>query len=110
MDWYQTALHRPMTTLFWQLIRTDAEIRDYALVEDAIAECAVYWTMLDRHLEQRPFLLGSDISMADIPLGCAAYRWHSMSFERPNLPALRAWHNCLSERSAYQNHVMLPLT
>lgn len=110
MDWYQTALHCPMTTLFWQLIRTDAEHRDRALIETAIAECAGFWTILDRHLEQRPFILGDEISMADIPLGCAAYRWHSMSFERPDLPSLQAWWTCISERSAYQNHVMLPLT
>jgi glutathione S-transferase len=110
MDWYQTALHRPMTTLFWQLIRTEPEHKDPALIKTADTECAGFWTMLDKHLEQRPFILGNEISMADIPLGCAAYRWHSMSFERPDLPALRAWWNCLSERSAYQNHVMLPLT
>lgn len=110
MDWYQTALHRPMTTLFWQLIRTEAEHRNQVLIEAAIAECAVFWTILDKHLALGPFVLGDDISMADIPLACAAYRWHSMDFERPNLPALRAWWNVISERPAYQNHVMLPLT
>ena len=110
MDWYQTALHRPMTTLFWQLIRTDAEHQDQALIEAAVAECAEFWTILDRHLEQRPFVLGDEISMADIPLGCAAYRWHSMNFERPDLPVLQAWWERISERPAYQDHVMLPLT
>lgn len=110
MDWYQTALHRPMTTLFWQLIRTDAAHRDQALITAAITECAEFWAILDRHLEQNHFVLGDEISMADIPLGCAAYRWHSMNFERPDLPALRAWWDTISERSAYRNHVMLPLT
>lgn len=110
MDWYQTELHRPMTTLFWQLIRTEAEHRDQGKIETAIGECIRSWAILDKHLEQRPFVLGDKISMADIPLSCAAYRWHSMNFERPNLPALRAWWNCISERPAYQNHVMLPLT
>lgn len=110
MDWYQTALHRPMTTLFWQLVRTDAAHRDQALIAAAIAECAGFWAILDRHLEQNHFVLGDEVSMADIPLGCAAYRWHSMNFERPDLPALRAWWDTISERSAYRTHVMLPLT
>jgi glutathione S-transferase len=110
MDWYQTALHRPMTTLFWQLIRTDVAHRDQALIEAAIAECAEFWRILDRHLEQRSFVLGDEISMADIPLGCAAHRWHAMNFERPDLPALLAWWHRISERPAYQNHVMIPLT
>ncbi|MVO17535.1 glutathione S-transferase family protein [Parasedimentitalea huanghaiensis] len=110
MDWYQTALHRPMTTLFWQLIRTSPEQRDQAAVDSAIKECAGFWKMLDHHLADRDYILGDHLSMADIPLGCAAYRWHSMNFERPGLPALKNWWTRISERPAYQTHVMLPLT
>ncbi|NIZ61745.1 glutathione S-transferase [Sedimentitalea sp. CY04] len=110
MDWYQTALHRPMTVLFWQLIRTKPENRDFAATEAAIGECANFWAMLDQHLTERPYILGGEPTMADIPLGCAAYRWHSMGFERPDLPALRTWWGCISERPAYKEHVMLPLT
>lgn len=110
MDWYQTTLHGPMTTLFWQLIRTEATQRDHAAIKAAIAECTGFWTMLDRHLATRPYILGEQISMADIPLGCAAYRWHSMDFKRPELPELKAWWTRISERAAYQTHVMLPLT
>jgi len=110
MDWYQTALHRPMTTLFWQLIRTKAADQDPAVIAAAIGECASFWTMLDRHLQGRPYILGDHPSMADIPLGCAAYRWHSMGFERPDLPDLQAWWSRMSQRPAYQSHVMLPLT
>lgn len=110
MDWYQTSLHRPMTTLFWQLVRTGKAQRDDAVIECAVADCATFWTILDTHLTQNPFVLGKEISMADIPIGCAAYRWHSMEFDRPNLPALKAWWDCISARPAYQIHVMLPLT
>ena len=110
MDWYQTALHLPMTTLFWQLIRTDAAERDQTAINAAIAECTGFWAMLDKHLEERSFILGDHISMADIPLGCAAYRWHRMEFNRPALPNLRRWWEVLAKRSAYQKHVMLPLT
>ena len=74
MDWYQTALHRPMTVLFWQLIRTKPEHRDRAAIESAILECSNFWLMLDQHLAISPYILGDQISMADIPLGCAAYR------------------------------------
>lgn len=110
MDWYQTGPHRPMTTLFWQLIRTAPGQVDQGLITSAIADCTGFWTILDKHLETRSYVLGDEISMADIPLGCAAFRWHSMDFERPDLPAMRAWWNRLRKRPAYQNHVMLPLT
>ena len=110
MDWYQTTLHGPMTTLFWQLIRTEEANRNDALIASAIAECANFWRILDDHLAQNSFVLGDEISMADIPIGCAAYRWHSMQFDRPDLPALKVWWNSLAVRPAYQKHVMLPLT
>ena len=110
MDWYQTALHKPMTVLFWQLIRTQPEHRDFAAIEAAVADCSRLWAMLDQHLMERSYILGDHLTMADIPLGCAAYRWHSMGFDRPELPNLQAWWSRISTRSAYQAHVMLPLT
>jgi len=110
MDWYLTKLHPPMTTLFWQLIRTDSDVRDHAKIADAIAACTQCWTLLDRHLNGSSYVLGDHLSMADIPVGCAAYRWHSMSFERPDLPNLRRWWDSLVTRQVYMKHVMLPLT
>lgn len=110
MDWYQTALHRPMTVLFWQLIRTKPEHRDRTAIKAAILECSGFWVMLDQHLAKGAYILGDEISMADIPLGCAAYRWHKMDFERPDLPNLQSWWGRLSNRPEYQAHVMLPLT
>ena len=86
------------------------ENRDFAATEAAIGECAKFWAMLDQHLAERPYILGDHPTMADIPLGSAAYRWHSMRFERPDYPNLKAWWARLVGRSAYQTHVMLPLT
>lgn len=110
MDWYLTELHPSMTTLFWQLIRTEAAQQDQGAIESAIAKCTNAWTILDLHLGSNTYILGDEISMADIPLACAAYRWHVMDFERPDLPVLKAWWRRISERPAYQTHVMLPLT
>jgi glutathione S-transferase len=110
MDWYIAELHPPMTTLFWQLIRTSPDKRDPAAVNKAIESCSRLWTVLDTHLAKHNYLLGDDLSMADIPVGCSAYRWHSMDFPRPELPALKAWWTRLSDRPLYKTHVMLPLT
>lgn len=110
MDWYLNELHPSMTTLFWQLIRTEAAQRDQGAIEGAIAKCTAAWTILDQHLGANAYLLGDEISMADIPLACAAYRWHAMDFERPDLPVFKDWWSRISERPAYKQHVMLPLT
>lgn len=47
--------------------------------------------------------------MADIPLRSSAYRWHSMEFERPDLPNVNAWSNKLIERRGYREKGMIPL-
>ena len=110
MDWYQTTLHPPMTTLFWQLIRTPADQVEPAKITAAIDAGAKRWSILDQHLATSRFILGDHLSMADIPLGCAAYRWHSMNFTRPDLPNLRRWWEELADRPAYKANVMLPIT
>ncbi|WP_244303547.1 glutathione S-transferase family protein [Roseibium sediminis] len=110
MDWYIAQLHPPMTTLFWQLIRIAPDSRDLAALHGSINTSEVYWTLLDAHLKGRTYLLGDRISMADIPLGCSAYRWHSMTFERRDLPHLAAWYHRLTVRPAFRENVMLELT
>lgn len=110
MDWYLTTMHAPMTVLFWQLIRTEATKRDLAQINAAIAEATKHWEILDRHLATRDFIMGTSLSMADIPLGSSAYRWHALNFDRPDLPNVKAWSDRLIERKAYRQNVMIPLT
>ncbi|NQW00442.1 MAG: glutathione S-transferase family protein [Rhodospirillales bacterium] len=110
MDWYISTLHPSMTVIFWQLIRTPDKDRDYAGLAAAIEEAGLFWAMLDKHLANHAFVVGDDLTMGDVPLGCAAYRWHSMEIARPDLPNLKRWWQSLAARDAYKQHVMLPLT
>jgi glutathione S-transferase len=110
MDWYLTALHAPMTVLFWQLIRTQSAMREDVQINSAIVEGTKCWAILDQHLATSDFILGDNPSMADIPLGCSAYRWHSMDFDRPDLPNVKAWWDRLVERDTYRENVMIPIT
>jgi len=110
MDWHLTSVHPPMTTLFWQLVRTDAAQRNEVKIATAITDSAKHWAILDQHLAVRNFIMGDHPSVADIPLGSSANRWHSMDFEHPDLPNLRSWWDRLTERSAYRENVMVPIT
>ena len=62
--------------------------------------------MLDQRLSDQPFLAGDRLTMGDIPVGAALYRYYSMPFERPDLPALAAYYQRLSQRQAYRDTVM----
>lgn len=110
MDWYLTALHAPMTVIFWQLIRTSDADRDHASLDAAVKEASGIWAMLDKHLADQKFVVGDTLTMGDVPVGCSAYRWHTMDVDRPDLPNLKRWWDSLAERDVYQQHVMLPLT
>ncbi|MEX0759728.1 MAG: glutathione S-transferase [Tistlia sp.] len=110
MDWMTTTLLPPLTVVFWGLIRTPPERRDAAAIESALAGCAEAFRLLDGQLEGRDFLLGEALTMGDLPVGCAAYRWLALPIERPALPALEAYHARLAARPAFAEHVMLPLT
>ncbi len=110
MDFYLTTLHPSMTTIFWTLVRTAPEDRNQAALDKALVEASKAFTIVDAHLAKNTFMTGTAPTIGDVPLGCAAYRWHNLEIERPDLPHLKRWYESLASRLAYQENVMLPLT
>ncbi len=111
MDWQLSTLARPLGIVFQGLVRTPPERRDRAAIAAAAAELPPAFAILDRHLEQRPYVAGDRFTVGDIPVGAFAHRWLSLeAIERPALPALERWHAALAERPAFREHVMLPLS
>ena len=109
MDWQQTTIHPAITPVFWGLIRTPEAERDYAAIgAGANAGCNAL-AILDRHLADRAYIMGDTLTVADVPLGCAIYRWYALPVDHGNFANLRAWYERLAERPAYKEHVMLPL-
>jgi glutathione S-transferase len=110
MDWQQTRINPALSPVFLGLVRTPPEKRDAAAIEAARDATAKGLAILDRALAGHKFLLGDTLTMADIPLGCVAYRWYQLPIERPELPNLKAWYDRLAARPAFARHVMLPVT
>jgi len=110
MDYCLFNMHPPMTTIFWTLIRTPEAERDMDAVAKCVASASKFWKVVDGQLAKTNFLTGTAPCIGDIPLGCMVYRWYALDIDRPDLPNLRAWHDRLAERKAFQEHVMLPLT
>lgn len=88
MDWTTSRVQPPLRTLFWGYVRTAPERRDAA----------------------QPYLAGGELTMGDLPLGCFVNRWFQLPIERPPHPHLAAWYGRLQARTAYREHVMVPLT
>ncbi len=109
MDAQQTLLNRPMSGVFWGLVRTPAEQRDLTAVGAAIEETAKAWRLIEPALAKHAFIAGTEFSLCDIPWGVHAHRWFGMDYQgltRPEMPALRAWYDRLCERPAYRTHVV----
>ncbi|HTW70859.1 MAG TPA: glutathione S-transferase [Acetobacteraceae bacterium] len=109
MDWSQTALQPDfLMGVFWGFYRTPDLQRDWPAIHAKIAACAAHFQLLDRMLERRRFLLGEDLTLADLPAGTALYRYFELEIERPAMPHVEAWYRRLQQRPAYRTAVMVP--
>jgi glutathione S-transferase len=110
MDWQISMFWPTFRPLFWNLVRTPVDQRDEKAMEESHLNTAEILGYLDTHLKNRMYIAGEDLTIGDIPLGCAVWRWMGLSIERPVLSSLQRWYDTLRERPAYKNVVMLPLT
>ena len=109
MDFQQTAINRPMSTVFLGLVRTAPEQRDMAAIAAAARDAAGHWAILDSRLARQACIASDDFSLADIALGIYVHRWFVMDVPgRPEAPHLRAWYQRLLARPAYARHIALP--
>ena len=110
MEWYSTTVGPNVGPVFQTLVRTPPEKRDMELVEERRKALVANWQILEAQLAGRDYVTGSSFTIADIPLGVAAYRWFNLPLERPASPNVERWYQRLTERSAFKKHCMLPLT
>ncbi|HXT81895.1 MAG TPA: glutathione S-transferase [Acetobacteraceae bacterium] len=108
MDAQQTVLNRPMSAVFWGLVRTPADQRDMAAIGQAVEETAKAWRLIEPQLARHAYIAGDAFTLCDIPWGVHAHRWFGMDYHglsRPELPGLRAWYERLCERPSYKQHI-----
>ena len=90
------------------LIRTAPENRDQDRIAASVRATAGTLAVLDAHLEDRAYVAGDSLTVGDLALGSTVYRWLTLEINRPPLPNLEAWHERLTERPPYREHVMVP--
>lgn len=106
MDWQTAEFWPAFRPVFIGLIRTSAEERDDAAIADSVAKTGRWLAMLDAQLARHDYILGNQLTVADIALGPGVHRWFTLPIERPELPALAAWYERLCERAAFQRLVV----
>ena len=110
MDWQVAMFWPTFRPLFWNLVRTPVDQRDEQAIEESRLKTAEVLGYLDAHLKNRAFVAGDELTMGDIPMGCAIWRWMALPVERPALANVQRWFEALRERAPYKSVVMLPVT
>jgi glutathione S-transferase len=110
MDWQLATSGPPMAALLGMLIRARPEQRDQAAVEAARLQALAAWTIVEDELEDRPYLAGPELTLAEITLGTMVYRWHAFPIERPPLKNLKAWYERMRQRAGFRTHIEIPIT
>jgi glutathione S-transferase len=107
-DWTATTFQPAWVSLFWHRVRVPPAEQDPRRVARALSDTQRYLEIMEARLEAAAYLGGAEFSYADIVAGVALYRWVTMDIERPELPAVEAWHKRLNERRAFRKAVNVP--
>lgn len=108
MDWMQTTLIPALTPVFVGMTWKEPKDRDMNVINEATERTGDLFKRLDYHLAARAYVAGDTLTMGDIPLGAACFRYFSLDIPRPKLDYVNAWYERLTIRPAFQKHVMIP--
>jgi glutathione S-transferase len=108
MEFQQTTLNRPMSTVFIGLVRTPPEQRNNAAIAAAVQDVDAHWGRLDARLAQHDNIVGNSLTLADVVYGPHVHRWFTIDIPgRTEWPNLRAWYTRLLARPAYAEHLAI---
>lgn len=110
MDWHATELTPAMRNAFMQLIRTPAESRSQALINEANAATEPLMAILDAQLKERAYLCGSTFTLGDIAVCASVHRWFGLPQPHVPQPKVERWYRQLMNRPAVDGVLTLPIT
>jgi len=105
-DWTSSTLEPPIGGLWVRRVlnRPRPELpADDVLIANAVKALEI----LSNALSPDGYLLGETLTVGDIPLGVLVNRWYKLPIEaRPELPRIKRYHELLSTRPTYREHVI----
>lgn len=105
MDWQATELNNSWRYAFMSLVRQSAAHDDPIALATSVAEWNRLMQLLDAQLSATgAYVNGATFTLADIVLGLSVHRWMSAPIERPQLSAVAAYYELLSERKGFMQH------
>ncbi len=106
IDWELATLQPAFMDLFWSFYRTPNSQHNSTQIQRAIKHCAEHYTLLDRVYAPQK----TTLTLSDFSIGSTLFRYFNLDINRPSLPNLEAWYRHLTQKPAYQEHVMIDFT
>lgn len=103
MDWQATELNNSWRYAFMSLVRQSLSHVDPYALASGIRSWNEHMQIMNEQLSQTgSFITGPEFTVADIVLGLSVNRWNMTPMDRPNLPAVEAYHRRLSSRNGFK--------
>ncbi len=93
--------------IFWNVVRTAPIRQDPVAIGAAVAAFEKKLLIGEQQLTKNDYLAGKDFTRADIMFGHILYRYFDIDIERAEMPAVGAYYERLTQRSAFREHVMV---
>lgn len=106
-EWGKNAFVIGVSEVFYEVVRRKPENKSKAAYDSALARVTPLAAMLDAHVTGRDWIDGEAFTFADIAVGHQLFRYFTMPWDRPDLPALAAYYDRLQARAAFREHVMI---
>jgi len=105
MDWQGGDLNNAWRYAFLGLVRQSPAHQDPQALAEGVRQWNRHVAMLDEQLRRTgAFAAGATFTLADIVLGLSVHRWFMTPMERPELAAVAAYYELLSQRPAFMQH------
>ncbi|WP_050467509.1 glutathione S-transferase family protein [Herbaspirillum chlorophenolicum] len=103
IDWQASDLNRSWSYAFMALVRKSPVHGDAQQLVASIENWSGFMRVLEQKLQQTgAYVAGDAFSLADIPVGLSVNRWFGTPLTRPDLPALAAYYELLTERPGFR--------
>ncbi len=113
LDWAIGTLYISMGFVFQQLIRTPEAQRNPVRIEEERKKTVDALKVLNQYLQGRQFIVGNEMTLADIIMSAATYRCDGIgvvSIDGPECAGLKPWFSAMREQPEFKRWVQIPLT
>ena len=93
--------------IFWPVVRLPAEKRDDENLQGAITTFENKLRIAQDQLKNHSFLVGDNLTLADIQFGHILYRYFELEIARADLPEISRYYELLTAMPIYRTHVMI---